>query len=43
MKCKVKIFPEFTPSVCTIQKHLKKYDFSVPEGTLNVKGLKQFF
>lgn len=30
------------PSVRTIQKHLKKYDFSVLEGTLNVIGLKQF-
>ena len=29
-------FPGVYPSVRTIQTHLKKYDFSVPEGTLIV-------
>jgi hypothetical protein len=35
-------FPGIYPNVRTIQTYLKKYDFSVPEGTLNVTGLKQY-
>ena len=35
-------FPGVYPSVRTIQTNLKKYDFSVPQSTFNVKGLKQF-